>query len=115
MQAQAEPATTRDARWRWDGRAWVFAAERVQSRGGMAAISGTLGCGAFGVLWVVIIVGVLGMGDYPPAWASWVALGLIAVLSSATLAGTGWLIGFMNRRWWIKGSLIATWPAVASL
>jgi hypothetical protein len=104
------PAQSTDGRWRWTGTSWIPANERVSSSAAMATRSAGIGCIAIGLVYLVVLFGILGLGDYPPIALEYVTFAVVAVLAAGILLGAGYLISIANRRWWLRASWVAAWP-----
>jgi hypothetical protein len=101
--------------WRWTGSRWESFAQPVEGGLVMTIISAGAGCLAFAILFFVTIFFFLGLTqllqrggwDETRAWAALAVFGLFAI---GVLAGLGVCLALLNRRWWLKGPLIAAWP-----
>jgi hypothetical protein len=74
------------------------------------AVPGALGCAAYGFVLILVGVWALSLGDYPSQATTWTMSAVFGIPAVAVVAALGVLIARINGRWWLKGSLIASWP-----
>jgi uncharacterized membrane protein len=101
--------------WRWTGSRWEPSAQPVDRGVSMTIISAGAGCLTFAILFFVVLFSFLGLGQLLQRGGgdeitAWTAVATLGVVATGLLAALGVCLALLNRRWWLKGPLIAGWP-----